>query len=152
MNRRRGAALLEFAMALPFALTLFVGIGDFSVYFWRQVQMEELARGVHRSITAAANTYAAADTSAFESLARAAEAEVRRLSDNPGLSVRLSRHYACPQVDGNESELSDRAVLCPGERTYLRVQTEQPVAPLLAPLRALGYPATAFSRHVLRLQ
>ena len=35
---------------------------------------------------------------------------------------------------------------------YLGITAENPVEPLLSPLRALGYPKTTFARHVIRLQ
>lgn len=152
MNRRRGAALLEFAMALPFALTLFVGISDFTIYFWRQVQMEEIARGLHQRIAATPAAYSAATAGELDGLARTMEADARRWSGAPQLAVQFSRHYACPQAGGQETGMAASPLPCADQRVYLRVQAEQPVAPLFAPLRALGYPAAAFSRHVLRLR
>lgn len=152
MSRRRGAALLEFAVALPFALILFVGIGDFSVYFWRQTEMEEIARGLHQAIFASADSYASAAGSQLETLAHSLETDVRRRTGTPDLTVQLSRHYACPQAEGAENELSAVSRPCAGERIYLRVQAEKPAAPMLTPLRRLGYPTAAFSRHVLRLR
>ena len=151
-DRRRGAALLEFAVALPFALTVFLGISDFSVYFWSQTQMEEVARFAASRIAADLPAYAAATGPSLTESARILEESVRRDSGRPEVTVALSRHFACPLADGKEKNLTAEPQLCEGERVYLRVVADRAVAPLLGPLRLLGYPKTAFSRHVVRVR
>lgn len=151
-RRQQGAALLEFAMALPFALTLFLGLSDFSLYFWKQTRMEEAARLTAAKIAPALDGYAAADGPSLSLFSRTLEETVRQESGFANLRLSLSRHYACPLTDGAEKILTAEPQLCPGERVYLRVASDQPVAPLLAPLRLLGFPQTAFSRHFVRLR
>ena len=151
-RRERGAALLEFAMALPFALTLFLGISDFSVYFWLQAQMEETARHTAGKIAPSLDGYATADATALSSMEHSLAESVRRETGAPELAISLSRHYACPSADGSEKNLTAEPQLCPGERVYLRVASDRAVTPLLGPLRLLGFPKTAFSRHFIRLR
>jgi hypothetical protein len=151
-NRRRGAALMEFAMALPFAITLFLGIGDFVVYFWQQTRMEELARLTSAKIAPALAGYAAADTDTLARAARTLQETVRTESGQNAVSIQISRHYACPLPNGSEKNLTSSPQLCDGERVYLRVASDQAVTPLFGPLRLLGYPQTAFSRHFLRIR
>ena len=151
-RKQRGAALLEFAMALPFALTLFVGISDFSVYFWSQTRMEEIARLTVNRMTPGLTGYATATDAALTQLSRSLEETIRRDSGVADVSLALSRHFACPLADGKEKNLTVEPQLCEGERVYLRVASDRAVAPLLGPLRLLGYPKTAFSRHFIRVR
>jgi len=152
MNRRRGAALIEFAIGLPFALMLFIGISDFTGYFWQQVRMEEVARWVHGRMAPTLDGYARADRETMARLALDLQAEAQKDLAMSDLRVTLSRHYACPLPTGGEKKLTDAAQLCDGERVYLRVVSDRDVAPLFAPLRQLGYPRTSFSRHFLRIR
>jgi Flp pilus assembly protein TadG len=151
-GRQRGAALLEFAVALPFALTIFLGISDFSVYFWSQTQMEEVARFAANRIAPDLPAYAAATDKALEELAHSLQDAVRKDSGRPEVTVALSRQFACPLADGKEKNVTAEPQLCEGERVYLRVVSDRAVAPLLGPLRLLGFPKTAFSRHVVRVR
>jgi len=151
MKRERGAALLEFAMALPFALTLFIGIGDFSVYFWRQTQMEETARLTAAKISPVTDAYLSADAEALLRFNQALQEQVRKESGIRGMTIILQRQYACPLADGGDQELTAQARACPGERVYLRVAADDAVEPMLGPLRLMGYPKSAFSRHVMRI-
>ncbi|MBI2685295.1 MAG: pilus assembly protein [Acidobacteria bacterium] len=148
----RGAALIEFAIALPFTLTLFIGIGDFTAYFWSQTQMEEVARLALSRIVPALDGYASADAGSFEKYENTIQESLRRETGRKELAIKLSRHYACPLPSGAEQNLFTEPQLCQGERVYLRVASDQPVAPLLAPLRLIGYPSRAFSRHVIRIR
>ena len=151
-GRQRGAALLEFAVALPFALTIFLGISDFSVYFWSQTQMEEVARFAANRIAPDLPVYAAATDTSLAEFARTLQDAVRKDSGRPEVTVALSRHFACPLADGKEKNVTAEPQLCEGERVYLRVVSDRAVAPLLGPLRLLGFPKTAFSRHVIRVR
>jgi hypothetical protein len=148
---QRGAALLEFAVALPFSLMLFVGIGDFSAYFWHQTQMEEAARMTAARIAPALAGYAAADAEALHRYAQVLQDEVRKESGVRKMTIALSRDYACPLPSGAEQKATPESRQCKDERVYLRIASDDPVEPLLGPLRALGFPKTAFSRHVVRL-
>ena len=154
MNRRRqrGAALLEFAMALPFALTLFLGISDFSIYFWSQTRMEEIARLTVSRMMPGLAGYAFASDAALTQLTRSLEETIRRESGVADVTLGLSRQFACPLADGKEKNVTAEPQLCEGERVYLRVVSDRAVAPLLGPLRLLGFPKTAFSRHVIRVR
>lgn len=152
MNKRRGGALLEFAMALPFALTLFIGIGDFSVYFWRQTQMEEISRLTASKIAPAVAGYLTADAAGLLQSSQSLQDQVRSESGVKSMTIALTRYYACPLADGADRELTGAAQQCPGERVYLRVNSDDAVEPLLGPLRWLGFPKTAFSRHVIRIR
>lgn len=151
-RRRRGAALLEFAIALPFALTLFLGISDFSIYFWSQTRMEEIARLTVSRMTPGLPGYASASDAALTQFTRSLEETIRRDSGVADVSLALSRHFACPLADGKEKNVTAEPQLCEGERVYLRVVSDRAVAPLLGPLRLLGFPKTAFSRHVIRVR
>lgn len=151
-GRRHGAALLEFAMALPFALTIFLGISDFSLYFWSQTRMEDLARIAVTRMTPGLGGYANVSDTALAEFARSLESTVRRDSGVNDVSLALSRHFACPLADGREKKLTAEPQLCEGERVYLRVASDRAVTPLLGPLRLLGYPKTAFSRHFIRVR
>ena len=148
-RKQRGAALLEFAMALPFALTLFIGISDFSIYFWRQTEMEDVAR-----LTAAKlpQNLATATAGALQNESRTLQSELRKVSGRQTLDLKLTRLYACPLATGGEVELTSEPGNCANERVYLRVANDYPVEPILGPLRWLGFPKTAFSRHVVRLR
>ena len=150
--KERGAALIEFAVALPFALILFIGIGDFSVYFWRQNQMEEAARLTASKIAPALAEYASADAETLHRFSQSLQEEVRKESGVTGMTVALTRHYACPLASGAERELTAEPKQCSSERAYLRVVSDDPMEPLLGPLRAFGFPKTAFSRHVMRIR
>lgn len=155
MNRhrgRRGAALMEFAMALPFALTLFIGIADFSVYFWRQTQMEEVARFTAAQIGPLATGYLAADEAGLQRYARLLESDAQAAFARKNLRIGLSRQYACPLPTGAEESLSPDPRGCPAERVYLRVTGDENLEPILRPLRAMGYPKSSFWRHVIRLR
>ncbi len=152
MKRERGGAILEFAMALPFALTLFIGIGDFSVYFWRQTQMEETARLTASKIAPDASGYVAADAAALLLFSQSLQDQVRTESGISGMMIALTRQYACPLANGADQELTSEAQQCPGERVYLRVNSDDAVEPLLGPLRWMGFPKSAFSRHVIRIR
>ena len=149
---RRGAALVEFAMGLPIALTIFIGLSDLSVYFWSQTQMEEVSRMAAARIAPDVAAYASADEKGLAELALSVREFVRRDSGRPELNVALTRHFACPLPDGKEKNLTAEPQLCDGERVYLRVVSDRAVAPLLGPLRLLGFPQTAFSRHVIRIR
>lgn len=151
-RRQRGAALLEFAMGLPFALTIFIGISDLSVYFWFQTQMEEVARMAAARVAPDLPAYATATEKGLAEFAIAVRDSVRRDSGHPEIDVTLTRHFACPLPDGKQKNLTTEPQLCDGERVYLRVVSDRAVAPLLGPLRLLGYPKTAFSRHVIRIR
>jgi len=150
--KERGAALVEFAVALPFALILFIGIGDFSVYFWRQNQMEEAARLTTSKIAPALAGYASADAEVLHRFSQSLQEEVRKESGLNGMTIALTRHYACPLANGAEQELTAEPTQCTAERAYLGVVSDDPVEPMLGPLRAFGFPRTAFSRHMVRLQ
>ena len=152
MQRQRGAALLEFAVALPFSLLLFIGIGDFSVYFWRQTQIEEIVRLASAKIVPAPSRYAAADARALFSYAQLLQGEIRQESGPETMTIALTRDYACPEPSGGERQSTAAPSQCKDERIYLGITAENPVGPLLSPLRALGYPKTTFARHVIRLQ
>jgi hypothetical protein len=149
---RRGAALLEFAMALPFALTLFLGIGDFSVFFWRQMQMEDTARLAVSRIHPNRPGFAAAAPEDFRRFASLLEQDLRLTANLPNLTVRLTRHYTCPFADGTEPPLSDLPTNCRNERVYLRLAASDPVDPILGPLRWAGFPKATFSHHFIRLR
>ena len=149
---QRGAALLEFAVALPFSLMLFVGISDFSVYFWRQSQMEETARLALIKISPALPQYAAADIDALHRYAHALQDQIRSESGSTTLTIALTRDYACPTATGEEQPSTEIPTHCKDERAYLRIAGDTPVAPMFTPLRAIGFPKTAFSRHVIRLR
>ena len=151
-RKNRGAVLLEFAVALPFALTLFIGIADFSAYFWRQTQMEEVARIAVARMTPALGGYAAADAETLHRFTLSLQEDVRGDSGLPNLTVELTRQYACPLTSGADQELTSEPQLCTGERVYLRVASHYAVEPLLGPLRSMGFPETAFSRHVIRIR
>jgi hypothetical protein len=151
-RRQRGGALLEFAMVLPFSVMLFLGIGDFGVFFWRQTQMEEVERLAVRRVDSAPAGYATADEKALAGFGRLLEEDVRRDSGFPHVTLTLSRHYTCPLASGGERELTDRPQLCANERVYLRIASDQAVSPLLQPLRWMGFPETAFSRHFVRIR
>ena len=152
MKKRRGGALLEFAMALPFALTLFIGIGDFSVYFWCQTQMEETSRLTASKIAPAVAGYLTADAAGLLRASQSLQDQVRAESGVKSMTIALTRYYACPLADGADRELTGDAQQCPGERVYLRVNSDDAVEPLLGPLRWLGFPKSAFSRHVIRIR
>jgi len=149
---QRGAALLEFAVALPFSLMLFVGISDFSVYFWRQSQMEETARLALAKISPALARYAAADTETLRRYAQTLQQEARLESGANTMTIALTRDYACPTATGGEQPSTGIPTHCKDERAYLRLAGDAPVSPMLTPLSAVGFPKTAFSRHVIRLQ
>lgn len=151
-RKQRGAALLEFAVALPFSLMLFIGIGDFSVYFWRQTQMEEVARMTAARITPALAGYAAADGEALHQYSQILQEEIRKETGSRKMTIALTRDYACPLTSGAEEESTNVSRQCTDERVYLRIASDDPVAPLLGPLRAFGFPKTTFSRHVIRLR
>lgn len=151
-RKRRGAALLEFAMALPFALTLFVGIGDFSVFFWRQTELEEVARDAAAKITRDVTSYTGADAGQFELLSRNLQEQLRTTSRRPQLTVELNRQYVCPLTSGAEQDTAGAPLHCTDERIYLRLAARDPVDPLLRPLRSLGFPGAAISRHAIRLR
>ncbi len=151
-HRKRGAALLEFAMGLPIALFVFVGIGDFAAYFWHQVRMEEAARATVARITPNLEGYAVAPSDALAGFAQTLQIAVRQETGLDRFSVNLSRHYACPTSTGAEHLLSPEPQLCSGERVYLRIATDQAVEPLLGPLRWMGFPKAAFSRHMIRIR
>jgi TadE-like protein len=151
-NRRRGAALLEFAVSLPFALGLFIGIGDFSAFFWRQTRLEEANRTAVHRVLAAAPAYASIDAPAVEQRGWALEAEMRQAAEFSSARLTLFRHFACPTEAGAEHALTAVPQLCPGERVYLEVAIGQPVEPLLAPLSWIGYPKQAASRHMVRIR
>lgn len=155
MNRKRtlrGAALVEFAMALPFAMTVFIGIGDFSVYFWRQTQMEEVARIAASEIAPEIANLADAAPDALARFSQSLRESAAKASGIDGLNLALTRQYACPLPSGADRNLTAEPQLCPGERVYLRVTGDRAVEPLLAPLRLIGYPKTAFTRHVIRVR
>lgn len=155
MNRnrhRRGAALLEFAMALPVAILLFAGIVDFSVFFWKQTEMEESARRVTRSILPAGEAYAAAGEDTMKRYVRTLEADLHRDSRFTNVSVSLERQYACPTASGAEEAPALFQRNCPGERIYLRIANTAPVEPILAPLAWMGFPKQTFTRHTLRVR
>ncbi|MBM3783440.1 MAG: pilus assembly protein [Acidobacteria bacterium] len=40
MKRQKGAALVEVAVALPFVVSLFIGLMDFGLYFHQQIYVE----------------------------------------------------------------------------------------------------------------
>lgn len=148
-SRQRGAALIEFALALPFALTLFVGIGDFSVYFWRLTKMEEVARiATAKLITSPL----LANAASLESLQQSLQAELRQDSGNRSLTISLELAYACPDASGGEISLSPQPRHCPGERHYLRLNGEDTADPMLLPLRSMGFPRTVFTRHAVRIR
>jgi len=151
-NRRRGAALLEFAVSLPFALGLFIGIGDFSAFFWRQTRLEEANRTAVQRILSAAPAYAAIDSQAVEQRGWALEAEMRQADEFSSARLSLFRHFACPTEAGAEHALTAVPQRCPGERVYVEVAIGQPVEPLLAPLSCIGYPKQASSRHLIRIR
>lgn len=151
-NRRRGAALLEFAVSLPFALGLFIGIGDFSAFFWRQTRLEDANRAAGQRVLTALSAYASIDSPAVEQRGWALEAEMRRSAEFADARLTLFRHFACPTEAGAEHALTAVPQLCPGERVYVEVAIGQPVEPLLAPLSWLGYPKQAFSRHMIRVR
>ena len=151
-RNQRGAALLEFAVALPFSLMLFIGISDFSVYFWRQTQMEEAARMTAARITPSLAGYAAAGAEALHLYSQTLQEEVRKESGVKKMTIALTRDYACPLPSGAEQETTKDPRQCKDERVYLRIASDDPVEPLLGPLRALGFPKSAFSRHVIRLR
>lgn len=151
-RRQRGAALLEFAMGLPVALFVFVGIGDFAAYFWHQVRMEEAARATVARISPNLDGYAASSADALPGFAQTLQVAIRQESGLDRFSVTLSRHYACPTPTGTEQLVSPEPQLCSGERVYLRIATDHPVEPLLGPLRWIGYPKSAFSRHMIRIR
>lgn len=149
---RRGGALIEFAIVLPFAVMLFVGIGDFGVYFWRLTQMEEVARLAVTRVNEAPAAYAAADEPALLRYTSQLEQDVRRDSGFPDVAVTLSRQYACPSAAGAEEKLFPEPQLCQGERVYVQVAGEHAVSPLLQPLVWMGFPKSAFSRHFMRIR
>lgn len=149
---RRGGALVEFAIVLPFSVTLFLGIGDFGLYFWRMTQMEEVARLAVTRVQAAPAAYAAADEPALLRYTSQMEQDVRRDSGLPELTLALARRYACPSPEGAEEKLFPEPQLCQGERVYLQVAGEHAVSPLLQPLAWMGFPKSAFSRHFLRIR
>lgn len=149
---RRGGALIEFAIALPFSVTLFLGIGDFGLYFWRLTQMEEAVRFAVSRVNAAPAAYAAADEPALLRYASQLENDVRLDSGYPEIAVTLSRQFACPSSTGSEDKLSPEPQLCQGERVYLQIAGEHAVSPLLQPLAWMGFPKSALSRHFLRIR
>jgi len=155
MNARlsqRGAALLEFAIALPFAITLFLGISDFSVFFWRQTQMEETARLAVSRIAPNRIGFADAPPQDFLRFSQILEQDLRRASGHPNISLELTRHYTCPLADGSEPALSNQPHHCLNERVYLRLAASQAVDPILGPLRWAGFPTASFSHHFVRLR
>jgi hypothetical protein len=149
---RRGAALLEFAMALPFALILFIGIGDFSIYFWRQTAMEEASRLAAAQIAPALKDYLAADAAALHRLSRNLQAQVRTGSGIDNMTISLTRHYACPLPAGGERLPTAEPEHCRSERVYLRMANDDAAEPILTPLRWIGFPKSSFSRHVIRIR
>jgi hypothetical protein len=151
-RRERGAALLEFALAMPFAVLLFAGIADFGGFFWQQAQMEEVSRRAAARIGAARTGYATAGERETQGFAGNLETELRQESGRKGLRVQYQRRYACPEADGGERELRTGAANCPGERVYVTLQVSEPTAPLLSGLRHLGFPRSAESRHAIRVR
>jgi hypothetical protein len=151
-QRQTGGAILEFAIALPFALSVFLGIGDFSIYFWRQVQMEEVARIALATVVPSRDGYANADSDALHRFEQVLQNAVRAETGDGTVRIHLSHHYACPLPNGTEKSLTASPQLCAGERVYLRMAGDRAVSPLFGPLRLLGYPSTAFTRHFVRLR
>jgi hypothetical protein len=149
---QRGAALLEFAIALPFAITLFLGISDFSIFFWRQAQMEETARLAIARILPSRPGFADAAPPDFLRFSQILEQDLRRLSGNPKIALELTRHYACPLADGSEPSLSSEPHQCLNERVYLRLAASEAIDPIVGPLRWAGFPKATFSRHFIRLR
>lgn len=147
----RGGALLEFAMALPFALILFLLIGDFALFFWRQAQMEEVSRAVAAQISPERTRYLPADDAGLRHLADGLRVKLQSHGGHESLAILLHRRYACPLLEGGEEAPTAAARQCAGERVYLRVECEETLQPLFRPLLAWGYPERAFSRHTLRL-
>jgi hypothetical protein len=150
--RTRGAALLEFAMALPFALILFIGIGDFTAYFWRLTQMEEVARSTVSKINPALAHYASMDDNTLHRSAQTLQEAVQKDFGVGGTTVLLTRGYACPLSSGGDQDLTPEPKGCKNERIYLKVASNKVVEPFLSPLRMLSFPTTAFSRHVMRIR
>lgn len=148
----RGAALLEFAMALPFALTVFLGIGDFSIFFWRQTEMEEIARLLTSQIAAESAQWVQADEKSLARLSESFRESVKEKTGHPRLALTFTRQYACPSPGGDEQTATALPQNCVGERIYLRVESDEVIEPIFKPLQWTGFPKTAFSRHVLRLR
>ncbi len=151
-KRERGAALLEFAVAMPFALLLFAGIADFGGYFWQQTELEALSRRAAGRVGPARAGWAGAGEQEFQSYAANLETELRGKSGRKGLAVRSERRYACPDSGGGERELGAAATGCAGERVYVVMRVSEATAPLLGALRRVGFPAAAESRHTLRVR
>jgi hypothetical protein len=148
----RGAALLEFAMAMPFALLLFAGIADFGGYFWQQTELEALSRRAAARIGPARAGWAAAGEREFQSYASNLETELRGESGRKGLRVQSERRYSCPDSGGGERELGAAATGCAGERVYVAMRVSEATAPLLGGLRHIGFPPAAECRHTLRVR
>ena len=50
-DRERGAALVEFALVLPILLVILLGIVDFGLYFYNDLQLTHAARDAARYLT-----------------------------------------------------------------------------------------------------
>jgi Flp pilus assembly protein TadG len=50
MNKRKGGALLEIAVALPFVLTLFIGLLDFTIFFYQQTMLQTVLHGAVHTV------------------------------------------------------------------------------------------------------
>lgn len=151
-RRRRGAALLEFALSLPFALLLFVGIGDFSAFFWHQLRLEEASRDTIGRILPERAALVTADATGLAVRGHALENTLHQQTKLANANLALHHLYACPTATGAERAPTPAPQRCPGERVYLEIRIGQPVDPLLRPLLWMGYPRAAVARHLLRIR
>ena len=114
--------------------------------------MEELARIVLATVVPSRDGYADANRDTLDRFERVLQNAVHAETGDGSVRIHLSHHYACPLPDGKEKSLTTSPQLCEGERVYLRMAGDRAVSPMFGPLRLLGYPSTAFTRHFVRLR
>lgn len=148
---RQGAAILEFALALPVAILLFLSLADFSLLFLQQARLEIAARTLAGQIAHhARNTRA--DSRALQSFADLALRSQELKEWTPAdITVLAHRHYTCPLEGGGESKLMPERPGCQEERTYISVSLSAMTEPVVRPLTFTGFPRQILSRLTLRI-
>jgi len=124
-DRQRGAAAVEFALVLPILIVILLGIIDFGLYFYNDLQLTHAARDAARYLTVGdTDALAHANASIDDAVGRLISTDPPTRNLDPGSSgnqatVSLTTNYHCitplpnfvPGIDDGQIGIDASAVM-----------------------------------------
>ncbi|MBY0504637.1 MAG: pilus assembly protein [Bryobacteraceae bacterium] len=135
MNRRKGNALLETALAFPVLVVIIMGVFDYGRIFSTNLLAGNAARAGAQVVILNPERFAGSDWSAA-----IGEVESAIEAQDPGTrkQVLVERFSECANTQTEQAYPAS----CPGAASYVRVRVTLPMNPMFR------YPAGAFPAHV----